>query len=70
MKVTEKELSADDIKSIKDAIKERRPVHFSCYTLLRRNQKKLRLRSTLRLKKFFRFEEPVFFLQKKINYKL
>lgn len=33
MKVTENELSVDDIQSIKDAVRERRPVNFYCYTL-------------------------------------
>ena len=33
MKVKENELSVDDIQSIKDAVRERRPVNFYCYTL-------------------------------------
>ena len=33
MKVESVELSMDDIQSIKDAVRERRPVNFYCYTL-------------------------------------
>ena len=33
MKVDNTELSMDDIQSIKDAVRERRPVNFYCYTL-------------------------------------
>jgi hypothetical protein len=33
MKVENTELSMDDIQSIKDAVRERRPVNFYCYTL-------------------------------------
>jgi hypothetical protein len=33
MKVEKVELSMDDIQSIKDAVRERRPVNFYCYTL-------------------------------------
>ena len=33
MKVEKIELSMDDIQSIKDAVRERRPVNFYCYTL-------------------------------------
>ena len=33
MKVEAVELSMDDIQSIKDAVRERRPVNFYCYTL-------------------------------------
>lgn len=33
MKVEDTELSMDDIQSIKDAVRERRPVNFYCYTL-------------------------------------
>ena len=33
MKVETVELSMDDIQSIKDAVRERRPVNFYCYTL-------------------------------------
>ena len=33
MKVESIELSTEDIQSIKDAVRERRPVNFYCYTL-------------------------------------
>ncbi len=33
MKVTDNELNFDDIQSIKDAVKDRRPINFYCYTL-------------------------------------
>ena len=33
MKVQENELSFDDIQNIKDAVRERRPINFYCYTL-------------------------------------
>lgn len=33
MKVADNELNFDDIQSIKDAVKDRRPINFYCYTL-------------------------------------
>ena len=40
MKVSENELSVDDIQSIRDAVRERRPVNFYCYTLTLEQKKR------------------------------
>ncbi len=40
MKVSENELNVDDIQSIRDAVRERRPVNFYCYTLTLEQKKR------------------------------